>query len=61
MSNHAGMYSASSQVEILLRFIIGVYRSNGTYADDVRVIAWYGPTEGRFLVSLALGSGGLCL
>jgi hypothetical protein len=45
MSSHAGMCPASPQVEILLRFFIGVYRSNGTYADDVRVIAWYGPTE----------------
>ncbi len=52
------MHFASPQVEIIVRFFIGVYRSNGTYTDDVRVIAWCGPTEGqRALGSLALGAG----
>jgi hypothetical protein len=32
----------SPQVEILLRFFVGTYLGNGTYVDDLRVLAWCG-------------------
>ena len=40
--NSAGRRAALrlAQGEILVRFFIGTYLGNGTYIDDVRVLAW---------------------